>query len=430
MSAVVGALAEAWSEVRHHRLRVLLSLIAIAVSVAAITAVVAVSEYALQQRAEQSDRGGGRPATLQVSITSGGGTGGAPGAPGPMGSGGTSGAMGSGGPAGSSGADLVASDALFDRVSERFGFSHVTRRVTGVTVPIQTGDYLRPAQTELVDPAYGVMHRVTLVDGRWFADEDAELLAPPVVIGESLWETFGSPPVWTHPTVTLGGDVAGTYQVIGVRPKEGPWDTQKTVTMLYDSYLQRAGGLPENITPTWEVWMGADRAADIGPVLAADLRQSAAEGTTIAVSRTDWASRPDPGRELAEWAMIGAVSLVLLLGGLSLVNVQLVAMRQRIREIGVRRSFGATAGRIFTVVMLENVVATAVAGVIGIALVVIVLRTPLVTDVLFSGLQDVPPFPLRAAVTGLVAAVGIGALAGILPALVAMRVKVIDALRF
>lgn len=418
MSAIVGALAEAWSEVRHHRLRVLLSLIAIAVSVAAITAVVAVSEYALQQNAEQSDRRGGRPATLQVSITSGGG---APGASVPAGLAGS---------AGLGGADLAASHALFDRVSERFGFSHVTRRVTGLTVPIQTGDYLRPAQTELVDPAYGIMHRVTLVDGRWFADEDAELLAPPVVVSEALWESFGSPPVWSHPTVTLGGDVAGTYQVIGVRPKEGPWDTQKIVTMLYDSYVQRAGGLPEGIAPMWEIWVGADRAADIGPVLAADLRQSAAEGTNIAVSRMDWASRPDPGRELAEWGMVGAVSLVLLLGGLSLVNVQLVAMRQRIREIGVRRSFGATAGRIFTVVMLENVVATAVAGVIGIAIVVIVLRTPLVTDVLFFGLQDVPPFPLRAAVAGLAAAVGIGALAGILPALVAMRVKVIDALRF
>lgn len=180
------------------------------------------------------------------------------------------------------------------------------------------------------------------------------------------------------------------------------------------------------------MWVGPDQAAEIGPVLAADLRQGITDGTEISVGRRDWASSPEAqaGRALAEWAMIGGVSLVLLLGGLSLVNVQLVAMRQRIREIGVRRSFGATAGRIFTVVMLENVVATAVAGVVGIVLVVVVLRMPLTTELMFSGLQDVPPFPLRAAVTGLAAAVGIGALAGILPALVAMRVKVIDALRF
>jgi putative ABC transport system permease protein len=122
--------------------------------------------------------------------------------------------------------------------------------------------------------------------------------------------------------------------------------------------------------------------------------------------------------------------IVLLLGGLSLVNIQLVAMRQRIREIGVRRSFGATGGRIFTAVMLESVVATTVAGIAGIAIAVAIMRSPMVMDGLFMGMQDVPPFPLGAAVTGLIAAVAVGALAGFIPAMVALRVRVIDAIRF
>lgn len=42
----------------------------------------------------------------------------------------------------------------------------------------------------------------------------------------------------------------------------------------------------------------------------------------------------------------------------------------------------------------------------------------------------VPPFPMGAAVTGLVSAVVVGAVAGFVPALVALRVKVIDAIRF
>src|SRR5690606_15677218 len=126
----------------------------------------------------------------------------------------------------------------------------------------------------------------------------------------------------------------------------------------------------------------------------------------------------------------GAIAgLVLALGGLGLVNIQLVAMRQRIREIGVRRSFGATAPRIFTTVLLESVVATAVAGVVGIVLAVVALQTPWLTN-MFGGTQDLPPFPVRAAVTALIAAVAIGALAGFLPALAAVRSRVIDALRF
>ena len=73
-------------------------------------------------------------------------------------------------------------------------------------------------------------------------------------------------------------------------------------------------------------------------------------------------------------------------------------------------------------------VAAAVAGVVGIVLAVAVMRTPMVLT-MFGALQDVPPFPVRAAITGLIASVVIGALAGFLPALVAVRSRVIDTLR-
>ena len=81
----------------------------------------------------------------------------------------------------------------------------------------------------------------------------------------------------------------------------------------------------------------------------------------------------------------GAIALLILaLGALSLINIQLVAMRQRICEIGVRRAFGATSARVFFSVLLESLVATVI----------------------------------------------VGAVAGFIPALVALRVKVVDAIRF
>ena len=45
---------------------------------------------------------------------------------------------------------------------------------------------------------------------------------------------------------------------------------------------------------------------------------------------------------------------VILLGALGLVNIALVTVKQRVREIGIRRSFGATAGRVFFAVMMES----------------------------------------------------------------------------
>lgn len=127
----------------------------------------------------------------------------------------------------------------------------------------------------------------------------------------------------------------------------------------------------------------------------------------------------------------GVSILVLLLGALGLVNISMVTVKQRIREIGIRRSFGATAGRVFFAVMMESVVASAVAGVVGVMIAVLVIQSDLVQSWITSGFPvDLPPFPVEAAIIGIGAATLVGALAGLLPAIVAVRVKVINAIRY
>lgn len=401
MSGFVGALVDAWSELRHHKLRVLLSLIGIAVSVGAIAAVVTLGEYQRQVQTEQSDRFGGRLATVQISAFT---TDGAP-------------------------MDWIGFDERVERVSERFEFSHRTRVVDGLTIGVQTPDQLQSTPVRLIDPAHPVIHRSPLLEGRWLRDADAELLASPVVITEAMWDVFGRPDLAGF-TITLDGALAGTHPVVGVTPRQYQGDEEKLVTALFDSYVAGVDTFPADAQVLWEVWVTDGIVAEIGPVLAMDLR-AGLENVDVMVTRTDWGSRPEMQQSFLLFEIItGSIAgLVLLLGGLGLVNIQLVAMRQRIREIGVRRSFGATGGRIFTSVLLESVVATAVAGIAGIAIAIAIMRAPFILD-LFQGLQDVPPFPLRAAIVGLVSAVAIGALAGFIPALVAVRAKVIEALRF
>ncbi|MGW8484236.1 ABC transporter permease [Microbacterium sp. NPDC055903] len=404
MSGIIGALADAWSEIRVHRLRVLLSLIGIAVSVAALTAVVAFSEFQQQFQAEQSDRWGGRVATIAVTPYTEDG----------------------------SNIDVDAFDELFTRVGERFAFSHTARNVQGMAIPVQLPDGSVDVPLRLIDPVFPLIHRESLLEGRWLTDGDAQALAPAVVITEPLWDRLGRVPLSQHPVLTVGGPTGGTYQVVGVTPKQGIWDEELRVDVLYDAYRARVDALPLGMVPTWEVWVGEEQASEIGPVLAMDLRAGLPEGQEVGVSRTDWGAMSGLEDAMRTFELItgGIAVLILALGALSLVNIQLVAMRQRVREIGVRRAFGATGGRVFTSVLLESLVATTVAGVIGIAIVVAVLRSEWIVTMMFPGMQDVPPFPMRAAVTGLVASVVVGAVAGFIPALVALRVKVIDAIRF
>ena len=397
-------MADAWSELRVHKLRVLLSLIGIAVAVAALTAVLAIGQYQQQLTAEQSDRSGGRVATLGISAGTVTGT--------PV--------------------DWQAMDAHFDRVAERYNFSRTTRVAEGSQVPVQLTDGVTLLPARLVDPDYAVMHRLQTLEGRYFIDGDEQLLAPAVVISEALWDMIGRTPLAQHPTLTMTGNFAGTYQVIGVVPRDGVWDTTPRVDMLYEAYIDRVGVMSENTSVLREVWVPPEMVNELAPVLAADLRSGLPADTSITVDRRDWASLPGQAESALVFQLVsGAIAfIVLLLGGLGLVNIQLVAMRQRIREIGVRRSFGASSARIFTSVLLESVVATTVAGLVGILIVVLVARSPLVTETVFAGIQDIPPFPFAAALAGLLASVFVGALAGLLPALAALRVKVIDAIRY
>lgn len=405
LAATAGTLGEAWTELRTHKLRVILSLIGIAVAVAALTSVVALGALQKQAMLEQNERWGGRIATLRIDANT---TDGSP-------------------------VNWAKQDELFRHVNERYGFEYSTRLIDQqVQLPVQLPEGVTQVPSRQFDPAYPIIHRAKVQEGRWFNSTDREWLAPPVVISAPLWETLGSPALDTHPVLTMTGAFAGTYQIVGVTPKEAEWDTTPRVDMLFDSYVDRVGAIPKETSVVREIWVNPKTASEIGPVLAMDLRAGLQPGTEIHVSRSDAGANPGFEQSFLMMQLItsGISGIVLLLGGLSLVNIQLVAMRQRIREIGVRRSFGASGARIFTSVMMESVVATTVAGVLGIIVAVAIVRSPLVMNNLFSGLQDVPAFPISAALVGLAASVLTGALAGLVPAIVATRVRVIEAIRF
>ena len=178
--------------------------------------------------------------------------------------------------------------------------------------------------------------------------------------------------------------------------------------------------------------MGAvDIADQLMVLIQRDVAGSLGEGWQVDVFRNDYLAQEqyDPFAQI-KILITGVAGLILLLGALSLLNISLVTVKHRIREIGIRRSFGATGGRVFFSVMMESVVATSVAGVVGVMIAILAVKNELFEQYVLQGVEDVPPFPVEAAIVGLVAATAVGALAGILPAIVAVRVKVIDAIRY
>ena len=196
--------------------------------------------------------------------------------------------------------------------------------------------------------------------------------------------------------------------------------------------FETASGLPgaEGVPEVQQIsaWVPPEDSFAVADHLAAAL-DPGPDGDVSIQNTMEWAGEADIIDYLS-YAIAGIAGLVLILGAMGLVNISLVSMRYRIREIGIRRSYGATGARIFVGVMMESVVATVIAGAIGVTLAVALLRLPIIIEQFEkAGLVEAPPFPMSAVLVGMGAATLVGILAGALPAIVATRIKVIDAIR-
>ncbi len=400
MTALVGVLAEAWGEVRVHRVRVVLSLVGVFLAVLALTTVTAVGAMGRQLVTEETERIGGRPATVLVEIY----------------------------PEGVERDRAVATAAL-DTFVDRHEVRWSTSGGWGTQAPVRFPGGTQLVQMTPVDPAYGLIHRVVVEDGRWFADDDVDRLAPPLVVNRAFADAVGpAADPGGLPAVVLGGVPPGTAVVVGVVDDGQDYPSAFLLADHAERWLpvgQDGSGV------TRELWVPDDDADAVVSLAQAELT-GAVPGTYVNAYRSDSAEGLQVLDLVLAYGVRGAGLFALLLGGLGVLNVGLVTVRQRVREIGVRRSFGATSARVFTAVLLESVVATTLAGAAAVVVSVgVVSNLPLE---LLGGyglsLSDVPPFPVRAAVEGLVAAVGVGALAGLVPAVVAVRARVVDAIRY
>ncbi|MFB9375687.1 ABC transporter permease [Kineococcus gynurae] len=402
----MAALVEAWGEVRVHRVRVILSLVGVFLAVFAMTTITAVGDMARQTLGESFERSSGRPATLTANLY-------------PV------------GPTVSATQNAEVVQALRE-VAERheIRWNGLVTQSSGTIVRFPSG--AMSVQLTGVDPAYGTMHRTLPSAGRWFDAGDAAAYAPRLVVNAAFADALGGFDPAAPPTVVLAGPVPVTATVVGLA--DPPFsDPDVPAGYVLNSALSRWQLVDPTTTgpPSMELWVPEADSEALVAALQNELN-SAVPGFLGSVYRAD------SGQALGVLDLVLSIGLrvigyfALLLGGIGVLNVGLVTVRQRIREIGVRRSFGATSRRVFFAVLLESVVATFVAGLVAVGIsVAIISNLPL--DLILPAelsLTDVPPFPVSAALEGLLAATAIGALAGLIPATMAVRAKVIDAIRY
>ena len=124
---------------------------------------------------------------------------------------------------------------------------------------------------------------------------------------------------------------------------------------------------------------------------------------------------------------VGAGTLIA--GGVGISNIMLVTVRERTKEIGIRRALGATPINIITQILSESIVLTLIAGIAGLMVGVGLLN---VIGIILSQSDQFfkdPQISFSVAIASLIILLVIGTLAGFLPANRAMSIKPIEAIR-
>ena len=477
LTGFFGAIVEAWAQLRIGKLRVLLSLVGVAAAVAAMTFVIALGQVTVSAINQVGEKYSGRQGTVTINVTptgkglsqavqaddapeasanasAGSGAGGAGGSSGGSSGSGSSGSGSSGssaGGSGGSGAGTTSSAATSARISgamnsfvERYDVTSWATTYTS-NVRFSFPDGARNVSTQTVSLSYGLLHHKTVAQGRWFSAQDEDDLSPSLVVTHGFLEQMGIKEFTGPITITSFSPVQTSFTIVGVLEPENleligcsgnaeqdanlPCKQPVSAFALntsYENWLPKDADRP---SPTLEIWAGKGGAKEMASLAKKDLDARFGQGSTQTSDNLQ-GGNVNSSADTFTKVVTAAGVFVMLLGALSLVNISLVTVRQRIHEIGVRRSFGATSRRIFFSIMLESVVATVVAGIVGIGIAIVGMRVIPLGAFLGIPVTTTPPFPMLAAVIGLIAATVVGALAGIVPAIVATRIRPIDAIRY
>lgn len=282
-------------------------------------------------------------------------------------------------------------------------------------------------------PEYDLIEKSKMIYGRYVNDIDITEKRKVCVIGERVYEVLfhGEDPVGKQIRVN------GIYfQVIGVaRSTSGVsigGETAETVVLPFTTMQQafNQGNVIHFLAATAKPGVAVRSIQDkITEVLKQQHQISPDDKEAVFSMNIEEQFKMFNNLEIGISLLIWIVGIgTLLAGAVGVSNIMLVTVRERTKEIGIRRALGATPNNIIGQILSESVVLTVLAGIGGIVLGVGLLSA--VGVVLSQGDQFFkdPQISFTMAVGSLIILIVIGMLAGLIPAQRAMMIKPVEAI--
>jgi ABC-type antimicrobial peptide transport system permease subunit len=291
-----------------------------------------------------------------------------------------------------------------------------------------------------VMPAYPKVRNVEVARGRFVEDSDLENWSKVCVIGEKVRAALfhDRDPLGEH--IEVSGVSLTVIGVLAPKGRSGDQDVDKTLLAPLTTVQKRFIGRdivgviwaepinPQSLQPALDqIWQTLMRMHNNAPGFKVDSMENIANAINRILS-------------IFGLVMGGIAGLALLVGGIGIMNIMLVSVTERTREIGLRKAVGARRSDILWQFLIESATVSGVGGAIGIicgaglAKLISIIATAAMKQG-GSGVQVGPQpglaahLPLWAVLGAFVFSAAIGLFFGIYPAMRASRLHPIEALR-